>query len=569
MIKTNNILHNKMKDAYLLLPLSCLLKSISNLIIIFLVIPFFILYLTFIPYHTSFSQGDFQNPSQCNCVVFRMDGLQDYYLQKGQLAPMNVFLTKNQSLTLSLIMNSIGNDTTTINKIREGSYNGLFELAINGGINMDYTKLNQQQQEYLLSIANEKMITFFGNKSNIFIPSMNLFNYATIKAMEKMNLKILSSSLDRENNYDNGKSIFSTVVENSTKFKDKEILHLPSMTSFKYEVNRHTIKNSITNIINNITENIEQYGYAVIALHPQDFMELDKNGEVTDKLNKDEIKDLSNLIDILQSRNIKLISFSEITGVKPMVYPFPPLYMPLFAANSQEILNLKPSDPISLDDLTDLEYAMAETYNRYGKYLEEKASQLGISPSSSAAVLITETKGLGFGIDGKMVIRFEACSFYDIWGIKHPEEFSNYFQCDKPNDKFRSSATDQFAEYHGDHFKEWKVFEFARNLDEEAAMKSISMGLGQIMGFNYDKIGYISVKEMFDSMSNSLTSQLDAFFSALSYKDKYADKSCLDELKSNNYVAFAGCYNASGQDEIYGSKMAQAAKVYQEVISER
>jgi hypothetical protein len=71
-------------------------------------------------------------------------------------------------------------------------------------------------------------------------------------------------------------------------------------------------------------------------------------------------------------------------------------------------------------------------------------------------------------------------------GEKNLKGFSNYFQCNAPNDKFRPSPVSQFANYHGDHFQEWNVFEFARNLDEEAAMKSISMGLAQIMGFNYD-----------------------------------------------------------------------------------
>ena len=48
---------------------------------------------------------------------------------------------------------------------------------------------------------------------------------------------------------------------------------------------------------------------------------------------------------------------------------------------------------------------------------------------------------------------------------------------------------------------EWSVFEFARTFDDDAAKLSISMGLPQIMGFNYRSVGYESVDAMFDAFS--------------------------------------------------------------------
>ena len=53
--------------------------------------------------------------------------------------------------------------------------------------------------------------------------------------------------------------------------------------------------------------------------------------------------------------------------------------------------------------------------------------------------------------------------------------------------------------FHGNQNLEWQVFEFARNLNEPAAMRSISMGGPQIMGFNHSRIGYDSAREMFDT----------------------------------------------------------------------
>ena len=65
----------------------------------------------------------------CNCVIFRMDDIQDYWIEQGQIAPMDLFLSKNQSLSLGLIMNGLGNDSKIIDKVKEGFNKGLFELA--------------------------------------------------------------------------------------------------------------------------------------------------------------------------------------------------------------------------------------------------------------------------------------------------------------------------------------------------------------------------------------------------------------------------------------------------------
>jgi hypothetical protein len=94
------------------------------------------------------------------------------------------------------------------------------------------------------------------------------------------------------------------------------------------------------------------------------------------------------------------------------------------------------------------------------------------------------------------------------------------------------------------------------------------MGLGQITGFNYYKIGYSSAKEMFNALSNSTMSQLDAIFSAVSYRDQ-SGKSCLDPLKAGDYVSFANCYNGEGRDEEYASNISQAAESYKLVTSNR
>jgi peptidoglycan/xylan/chitin deacetylase (PgdA/CDA1 family) len=559
--------------------------SITSLIITSLVGLYLFILLS--PIQEIFASTAEEKP--CNCVVFRMDDLQDYWLNKAQVSVMDLFLSKNQSLSLGLIVNGIGNDSLVINKIDEGLRKGLFELGIHGWNHTDYTQLTGKEQKESLNKANEKINSLFDIKSDIFIAPEGAFNNETLKAMKELDIKVISNAIWAENEFDAGKSIFNetsniTTNQHNETTNQSQAYHIPGTISFTDYKNGSWTLNSIKNIINNATTNIDTYGYAVVVLHPQDFVKME-NGEFVDELDENKTKILSKLINTLRSNEINLSTFSNIADIPVKVLKIPTsVSCPAFyeTIGNKDLDYLRPSDPIRVEGLYGEKCVLTQIYNTYGKYLYEKAGELGISPSTAAAVVFVETRGSGFGPDGKMVIRFEACDFYDAWGKDHSKEFSDSFYCDTSamgyNDKFRNSSSEQFMEYHGDHYKEWKVFEFARKLDEKAALNSISMGLGQIMGFNHDKIGYETVEQMFTNMSSSLGAQLDGFFMALEHnKDASGgvlsalgfnnNVSCLDSLKTSDFVGFASCYNASGQDQIYGDKIKKSVPLYSEITS--
>jgi Polysaccharide deacetylase len=123
----------------------------------------------------SFSINENYNKPRCNCVVFRLDDVRDNEFRSGQIIPMQLFLLKNQTLSLALIMNQIGNDSKVINKVQEGVSKGLFELDIHGWNHADYRNLTQKEQRNLLELANERMKTLFGKKSE------NIANYSVEK----------------------------------------------------------------------------------------------------------------------------------------------------------------------------------------------------------------------------------------------------------------------------------------------------------------------------------------------------------------------------------------------------
>ena len=129
-----------------------------------------------------------------------MDDIEDNWTQFANLTLMDIFISKNQSVPLGLIMNSIGNDPKLIAKIREGIQRGLFELALHGWDHVEYTNLSEQEQHDSLKKANEKMQRLFGQKSNIFIPPFNSFNDSTLNAMRKLSIRIISSGVDNDKN---------------------------------------------------------------------------------------------------------------------------------------------------------------------------------------------------------------------------------------------------------------------------------------------------------------------------------------------------------------------------------
>jgi peptidoglycan/xylan/chitin deacetylase (PgdA/CDA1 family) len=273
---------------------------------------------------TSISYGQSIDPAKaCNCVIFRMDDIQDYWLVSGQFSPMDVFLSKNQSLSLGLIMNDIGEDTRIIEKVKDGFYKNFFELALHGWNHSDYTKLTEQAQGKSLHDSNEKLFNIFGVKSEIFIPPENRFNNDTLKAMDQQGIKVLSSAFYAEEEFDGGKSIFNATSMtrdsvNGTANKQQKILHIPETISFNEYVQGEWVKNPLGSIIGNVTNNIDTYGYAVIVLHPQDFVK-SENGTSVDLVDENEIKDLSTLIDDLASKNIPIASFSKLAGIQPSI----------------------------------------------------------------------------------------------------------------------------------------------------------------------------------------------------------------------------------------------------------
>jgi peptidoglycan/xylan/chitin deacetylase (PgdA/CDA1 family) len=267
---------------------------------------------------------------RCSCVVFRMDDVQDDFVDSAQVAAMNIFIERNQSLSLGIIMNDIGKDLRITGKVGEGSQIGLFEMGIHGWDHIDYTKLPESEQRASLSMANEKMKSIFGNISEIFVPPYGYFDNNTLLAMDQEGIRILSAALFSELNFDRGNSIFN-YSDPSNKYGNNTLdvfnsapIHVPALVAYKEYENGIPIKNSTDLILEGIRENIQRYGYSVVVFHPQDFVNTNADGRIAEgnRLNITEVNEFAQLVDSVLSNNLRITTLSEVVGVERRNYSY-------------------------------------------------------------------------------------------------------------------------------------------------------------------------------------------------------------------------------------------------------
>lgn len=189
------------------------------------------------------------------------------------------------------------------------------------------------------------------------------------------------------------------------------------------------------------------------------------------------------------------------------------------------------------------------------------APTFGVDVAIGLAVLRVEAGGVAFGKDGRMIVRFEPHVFRG--SLRNQALFDAHFQVgvggvstwDGAGHRFRAGLLDPWRPFHGNQATEWEALIVARTLSDEGALRSISMGAGQVMGFNHRAVGYESARAMFDALHDSAEAQVHAM---LTY---CKSRGLIGALAQGDFLAFARGYNGSGQAERYARLIEQAAKL--------
>jgi hypothetical protein len=152
------------------------------------------------------------------------------------------------------------------------------------------------------------------------------------------------------------------------------------------------------------------------------------------------------------------------------------------------------------------------------------ADRMGIKDGELWAVINVETSGCGFLPDRRPKILFERHIF--------SRETGSRFDQTNPDISNRTSGG-----YGLDGPNQYSRLEEALALDREAALKSASWGIGQVMGFNAGIAGYSDVEAMADAMTVSENEQLSAMAGFIIYNGLHK------ALSANDWDAFARGYN--------------------------
>lgn len=214
---------------------------------------------------------------------------------------------------------------------------------------------------------------------------------------------------------------------------------------------------------------------------------------------------------------------------------------------------------------------VARTWNQFGNWLETLSKEYQIDPGSAVAVLCVESSGKGFEKNNKnrMIIRFENHKFWSYWGKQNTKVFHQHFKYGKKESGkmkvwlghyWRKDEKSDWQSFHGNQSKEWQVLDFARSLDDTAALNSISMGAPQIMGFHHSRIGYPTVQEMFEKFDSDIRYHIKGLFD-------FFDKPMINALRKLDFVKFAGYYNGSGQKEKYGKWIQNHYEAFKNIIT--
>lgn len=245
--------------------------------------------------------GDIQKTGlTCNCVAFRLDDIQNHWLNDVQITVMEVFRETQNPLTIGVIAKGINQDE----KIRSYIDSRLnakpeLELANHSWDNTPYTDLSFEGQREMLEKSSDKIKEVFSTSPKVFIPPQNAFNENTIDVLKLSKYTHFTSELD-----------FSTPP---FPLKGEEIYHFPGgaetghldkeLKLFKGLSSQETMKD--------IDSSLSKYGFAVVVMHPQEFSTI-KNGVYVNEINYKQIEELKNLLKSIRSEGLRVVPIGKI-----------------------------------------------------------------------------------------------------------------------------------------------------------------------------------------------------------------------------------------------------------------
>lgn len=168
------------------------------------------------------------------------------------------------------------------------------------------------------------------------------------------------------------------------------------------------------------------------------------------------------------------------------------------------------------------------------------AKRLNVSELAIRVFGATEGRGVGFLKNGKAKILFERHRMYFYLAKFKGQAFANSQMKQYPN-----LVNNAPGGYKGDT-AEYTRLKLAMNIHPEAALMSCSWGQFQIMGENWESLGYSSVFDFEQQMQTSESLQLEAFIRFIEFKTGTINKkkvALIDALRAEDWPSVFTLYN--------------------------
>ena len=235
----------------------------------------------------------------CNCVAFRFDDVQDYFLNNAQIQMMSLFREMDAGLTIGVVGGVTGKDPRLIEVINEQlQTNPKFEIASHTWNHVIMNNISTEKQEEEIKSTDDKIYELFQVKPQVFIPPENIFDSTTIVLLKKYGYDHLSADFDNEIQQRFVKSDF--YYFNTAAWTAKLI---PATGYWNHITKEKTIEQ--------VNESLLNYGYAVVMMHPFEFSNY-VDGAYVNEINQTKFTELKSIISELKSKGYLLIPVGKI-----------------------------------------------------------------------------------------------------------------------------------------------------------------------------------------------------------------------------------------------------------------
>jgi hypothetical protein len=183
--------------------------------------------------------------------------------------------------------------------------------------------------------------------------------------------------------------------------------------------------------------------------------------------------------------------------------------------------------------------------------IRDAAKGVGIEYAALKAVIEVEARSSGFFSTGEPAILFERHKFWEQLGK------INWFTMRLKIMALHPRICNKIAGGYGLFSEQHDKLRIAASYNREAALMSASWGVGQVMGYHWEALGYSSLQHFINCMYHSEAKQLEAMIRYIKVNN------LIDELQRHDWAGFARGYNGRAyKKNNYDEKLRQAYRKY-------